>query len=203
MNCFRAPLKKCNIWTKQKTRPRRSAQLQLLCNEGWRRQRQRRQLKSELFRHKNHRHIIKFLPSILTPLTFLLSIMDSASPPNPAAATLAPRIASLKPRHTPSLNIFNPPPVQQIITTAPAFDTLGYDQSPKPVEAAVATPPSPRISVPAASAGGQGYYERTAKAIAMAMPSAAPVNNSSSCTTGVPATVSRPVIVTSMPAPSL
>ncbi len=130
--------------------------------------------------------------------------MDASSPALPPVA--APHIVSLKSRHPPSLNIFTASPIQSIASTTstPAFDTLGYEQPTKPLDPVVAAPPSPRPSIPA---GGDGYYERTAKAIAMAMPSAAlgisSSSSSSSSSSAVPLSAPRPIITPSMPAPAL
>ena len=138
--------------------------------------------------------------------------MDPSSPlgpptPTPAPAP-APRIASLKPRPLPSLNIFTPPPAQPSLVPLPAFNSLGYDQSPKPVEITAAPKPTP--PQPTACGGGEEYYERTVKAIALAMPSAAPRSSCAaaasvlpSAASALPSAAARPVITPSMPAPSL
>jgi hypothetical protein len=135
--------------------------------------------------------------------------MDPSSPLDPSTTTPAPapapasRIASLKPRPLPSLNIFTPPPVQPSLARLPAFNSLGYDQSPKPVEISAATHLNPIPPKPAACGGGEEYYERAVKAIALAMPSAAPASSCSAAATAPPSVASRPVITPSMPAPSL
>ncbi len=134
--------------------------------------------------------------------------MDPSSPLDPSSTTPVPapapaaRIASLKPRPLPSLNIFTPPPVQPLLAPLPAFNSLGYVQNPNPVETAAATPLNPTPPKPAACGGGAEYYERAVKAIALAMPSAAPGSSCSADATAPPSAASRPVITPSMPAPS-
>ena len=127
--------------------------------------------------------------------------MDPSSPLGPPAPAPAPRIASLKPRPLPSLNIFTPPPAQPSLVPLPAFNSLGYDQSPKPVDIAAAAKPIP--PQPTACGGGEEYYERTVKAIALAMPSAAPGSSCAAAASALPSAAPRPVITPSMPAPSL